>query len=193
MTFDISLAGWLLSVTTFLLGTILPFLYSRLSFDGFSIKQIFDLQATVQDEQNRDKLAFCIILKMANVQKASVLIDAIRVDKQKIDINGVSFDYAGHEIRAHQSLAEMIHLPPSSSAQPLDYLPLVLKADDEKILAFAVNYKCSEKERHDTSTLFHNYVARNGLRISFRVNGRYRNYQLHLPPNKDNMARSSQV
>ena len=45
MQFDVPVAGWILSVITFIVGTIVPVVWQRISYDGISIKQPYEFRA----------------------------------------------------------------------------------------------------------------------------------------------------
>jgi hypothetical protein len=49
MKINISLAGWVLSLATFISGAVVEPLYQRFSFDGFSVQQTSNVRSVTQD------------------------------------------------------------------------------------------------------------------------------------------------
>jgi hypothetical protein len=176
MGIDIPLAGWLLSVATFVLGTITPFLYRRFSHEGIAIQQAYDVRATTQDEteKSQGEVVVSTIVKLANAQKETVLLDGIEVSFLKTD--GTEFEPSNVELKVYEPKTE-IHLPPHTAPDRLlDYLPLLVKSDEERIIAMGFRFQHSPKDDADAVFKLSRYIERQGLRVAFRINGKYRNY-----------------
>jgi hypothetical protein len=73
--FNVSLAGWILSALTFVLGVILPaayqFVHSKLTYDGISIQTLDNIRS-VSGYQDQSVVHFSTLLKVANSTKESL-------------------------------------------------------------------------------------------------------------------------
>jgi len=176
MAIDIPLAGWILSVVTFVLGTIAPFLYRRFIHEGISVQQAYDVRATTQDDNEKEKgeVIFSTIVKFANAQKETVLLDG--VNASSVTTDGIEFEPIGFELKVYEPKAQ-IYLPPHTTPdQILDYLPLLIKSDEERIIAIGFRFRYKPKNDENAPFVFGNYIERQGLKVAFRINGKYRNY-----------------
>lgn len=180
MNIDIPLAGWLLSVATFVLGTITPFLYHRFFHEGISVQQAYDVRATTQDEseKSQSEAVFSTIVKLANAQKETVLLDGIKVSSFRTA--GMEFESIGTELKVYEPKAP-IHLPPHTAPdQILDYLPLLVKPDEERIIAIGFRFRYNPKDDTDAVFKLSDYIERQGLQVAFRINGKYRDYVIKV-------------
>ncbi len=89
MKIDIPLAGWLLSLATFICGTFLIPLYQRLSFDGFSVQQLSNVRSVTGDPY-RHIDHFSTLLKVANVKSGAIMIEGLRAPV--VTLPGFSFE-----------------------------------------------------------------------------------------------------
>lgn len=180
MNLDIPLAAWLLSVVTFVLGTITPFLYRRFFYEGFSVKQVHDIRAITQNENEKslDELVFSTIVKLANAQKGTVLLDSVEVPS--LNSGGIYFDPIGFDLKIYEPKAQ-IHLPPNTDPDgTLDYLPLLVKPDQERIIAIGIRFHHNSKDDTDAVLKLSDYIENQGLKVAFRINGKYRNYVMKV-------------
>lgn len=198
MKIDIPLAGYILSVATFLLGTIVPALYARLSYDGFSVQQNSNIRSVSVDQ----KLAsFSTLLKVANVKKEAVLIEGLSAPP--VNVSGFSFTPVRTEFKFF-ARGETIALPPSNpiivvmpdgssttdlpkSVVPVfeDLPPLVVKSDEDKLFGITIYFACPQAEKGkegEASKALYSYVVKNGLPIHMKVNGKYREFTLRILP-----------
>ena len=180
MNFDIPLAGWLLSVITFGMGTILPFLYSRFFHEGISIQQ-YDIRATNQDENDKKEkqIIFSTVIKFANAQKESILLEGINtflVKSEKNNFKPVNFQLSIRDPK------EQIYLPPRIEPDVIfDHLPILIKSDEEKIIA--IGFKFQYTNLVDDENIVHEfgqYIEKHGLPVAFRINGKYRKYAMKV-------------
>lgn len=180
MSLDISFAGWLLAVVTFLLGTITPFLYRRFFHEGISIQPAYDVRATTQDDSDKAKsqVVFSTIVKIANAGKNTLLLDGIEV--ASVTSKGITFEPRGVEIRIYEPKTE-IYLPPHTAPDNLlDYLPLLVKSDEERILGIGFRFRYSPQESSGAGFKLSDFVEEQGLNVSFRINGKNRTYVLRV-------------
>ena len=198
MKINIPLAGYILSLATFILGTIVPALYDRVSYDGFSVQQNSNIRSVSVDH----KLAtFSTLLKVANVKKGAVLIEGL--DAPPITVSGFSFRPLRTEFKFF-ARGEIIALPPSNpiivvlpgggsttdvpkSVGPVfeDLPPIIVKSDEDKLLGITIHFACPEAEEGketEASNALYSYVAKNGLPIRMRINGKYRGFTLRILP-----------
>ncbi len=180
MNIDIPLAGWLLSIITFMLGTITPFLYQRFFHEGIAVRQAYDVRATTQDEteKHQGKVIFSTIVKFANAQKEAILLDGIEVSS--ITTEGVYFQSIGFKLKVNEP-GDQIYLPPQTTPdQALDYLPLLIKSNEERIIAIGFSFRYNPKEDKGAVVKLSNYVEKQGLKVAFRINGKYRDYVMKV-------------
>jgi hypothetical protein len=139
MNIDVSLAGWILSVITFILGTIVPAIFQRFSYQGVGIKQPIDIRAVFQslEDAKKAQIRFLAIIKIANAEKDSVLLDEIRIPSPQI--RDVKFK-AEKDVRlAALDLGKTIRIPFSDDPEyNQKYFPLIIKADEEEILGLEI-------------------------------------------------------
>ncbi|MGP0020942.1 MAG: hypothetical protein ACLPHP_20405 [Candidatus Sulfotelmatobacter sp.] len=198
MKIDIPLAGYILSVATFLLGTIVPALYAKFSYDGFSVQQNSNIRSVSADQK---RATFSTLLKVANVNQDAVLIEGL--DAPAVSVPGFSFTPVRTEFKFF-ARGETIGLPPSNpiivvlpdggsttdlpkSVVPVfeDLPPLVVKSDEDKLLGITIHFACPEAEKGregEASSALYSYVVKNGLPIHMRINGKYRGFTLRILP-----------
>jgi hypothetical protein len=181
MDFNIPLAGWILSLIAFLVGTILPVLYRKYSYDGISLKQLNILRAVLQTGYQRESGAATVstLIKLANARKDSLLLENITVPS--IKTAGVRFRSLGtclHFLRAD----EVPHLPFSDSLNwvPNDF-PLIVESDEEKIIGIDFLFQTLPEDTDNITNVLSNHIAANGLPIRFTINGKYRDYVVRIP------------
>ena len=79
--FNVPFAGWILSVLTFVLGVIAPFVYSKFTYDGISVRPLDNIRS-VYGYQGQPLVNFSTLVKVANSNKESVIIDSVDVPKK---------------------------------------------------------------------------------------------------------------
>lgn len=187
MNFDIPLAGWVLSAIAFVLGTIVPTLYSWLSYEGISIKQLnHRLVSQEENEKGEDLLVFSTLFKIANVKKESVLIDNIRIKAPSFKLNDITFELNRIDLKFYEPDADK-YLPPSNAPdRRLDHLPLIVKSDEFKTCGIGVWFQYKPKNSDNATKILADFIESKGLHIAFRVNGKYRDYILQIQPEQFN-------
>lgn len=188
MNFDIPLAGWVRSAIAFVLGTIVPILYSRLYYEGISIKQRNDRLVSQEENEKGEILpVFSTIFNIANVKKESVLIDNIRIKPPSFKLNDIAFELNRIDLKFYQPDADK-YLPPSNAPdRRLDNLPLIVKPDEIKICGIGVWFQYTPPNNSDNATKFlADFIEAKGLHIAFRINGKYRDYLLQIQPEQFN-------
>lgn len=183
-------ADWILAAVSFVAGTIVPVIYARLTFDAISLRQPFDVRGVFQDERDkrRKELVFSTLVKIANAQGKPLIIDDIRADS--VHGQTTDFEFIGIDLRASKP-GGAFHLPPHSfQNNALDYLPLLIKDNSECIITLGIWFRYSELvNRPDTSDstptdALMQMAEEPGLKVHFRINGKYRRYVLHAKPSE---------
>jgi hypothetical protein len=200
MKIDIPLAGWILSVATFLLGTILPVVYGRFAFDGISVQQLSNVRSVSTDlEQGTNE--FSTLLKVANVNRDAIVVEGLGAPD--ISVSGFSFKPLRTEFKFFTK-GETIALPPShpivllnpdgstttnipESVKPVaaDFPPLIIKSNEDKLLGITIYFACRQFEKKNERAIreaLYNYIVENGLGIRIRINGKYRPLKLQILP-----------
>ena len=180
MMFDIPLAKLLLAILSFIAGTIVPVLYRKLSFEGVAIKQPFPFRAVRQDDRDREhhEILFGTVVKVANVRKESLLIDEISLSG--LDANGARFSpkrQAYEFIKPGEDFVFPLSFKQDRSQR---YLPIIIKPDEEWTLAIETYFEYSPEPTKDPVDILARKIESDGLRISFRINGKYRAYSLRI-------------
>ena len=198
--FNVPLAGWILSVLTFVLGVIAPFVYSKFTYDGISVRPLDNIRS-VYGYQGQPLVNFSTLVKVANSNKESVIIDSVDVPK-KVSIPGCTLKSSRIELKFFVPGEETV-LPPSnpvvilvpsgnadrrSQLQPIfqDYLPLILKSGEDKLLGITFYFTYSDDNDKNLGNrvvpeLF-NYLEHEGLPIKIGINGKYRHLKVLIPP-----------
>ena len=182
MQFNVPLARWIPAVISFVAGSIVPVIYSKLSYEGVSIKQPYELRAFVQnkEQKNRSEIIFSTILKFANATKSSVLIDEVNLNPSSI--NGIEFAIQkvsfkeftpGEQYSFHVPLAD-------EKGVALNYLPFIVKSNEERALVIEFIISYSKEKRASAFEVLSQHAEANGLLINIRVNGKFRNYVLNV-------------
>jgi hypothetical protein len=180
MRLDIPLAGWILSVLTFLVGSIIPILYRRLSYDGISLKQPYCLRAVLQKEQQRESgtITFSTLIKIANARRESLLMENIYVPS--LSVSGIRFRSLGtslHFLRAD----EIPRLPFSDSDNWIpNAFPLIVRSDEERNIGIDFLFQCSSRDTDHITDTLSNHISAKGLPIRFTINGKYRDYVVRI-------------
>jgi len=208
MKIDIPLAGWILSLATFLCGTVVIPLYQRLSFDGFSVQQLSNVRS-VSGDPSQHIVHFSTLLKVANVKKEAIIIEGLKAPE--ITVLGFSFEPSYTEFKFFGP-GDTIVLPPSNpvivvlpdrgavvlreqgattdiskTAAPVfaDFPPLIVKSGDDKLLGvtiyFSVKQAAVGKENEAVKALY-DHILKEGLPIRLSVNGKYRRFTLQILP-----------
>jgi hypothetical protein len=179
---DIPLAGWVLSVLTFAAGTIVPVIFRRLSYEGLSVKQPLDVRAVFQDDdsQRRSELVFGTLVKIANAGKDALIIDDIQTGS--LEGFGGRFTPIGVDVKAYDP-HQTIRVPPSpaSPEEDPDYMPLLIKDETERLLSLGLWFRYSQS-MSEVVDQFGQLAADPGIKVHFRINGKYRPYVLHAKP-----------
>jgi hypothetical protein len=179
MEIDIPLAGWVLSVVTFALGTVFPVVFRRLSYEGLSLRQPFDILAVSQndEDQRRCELVFSTLVKVANAGKDSLIID--HIEARSLGEPPAQFIPLGVDLRAYEP-GEPVHMPPHTSPDgEMDYLPLLVKGETERVICLGLWFRYSATTLAEPLEAFTKLAQTPGVKVYFRVNGKYRRYFLH--------------
>lgn len=145
-----------------------------------SVQQAFDVRAVTQEdsEKNQGEVVFSTIVKFANARKDTVLLDSIEVSRVKTQ--DIVFEPAGVELKVYEPGAE-IYLPPHTDPDHLlDYLPLLVKSNEERIIALGFRFRYNPKDLLEAPFKLSEHIEDNGLKVSFRINGKYRNYLMKI-------------
>lgn len=208
MRIDIPLAGWILSVVTFICGTVVIPLYQRLSFDGFSVQQLSNVRS-VSGDPRQHVVYFSTLLKVANVKKEAIIIEGL--EAPKITVPGFSFEPSHTEFKFFGP-GETIALPPSNpaivvlpdrgattdipkSVVPVfdDFPPLIVKSNEDKLLGVTIYFSFQQVEtgkENEAGKALYNHVVNEGLPIRLSVNGKYRRFTLRILPLSTNPSLS---
>lgn len=207
MKIDISLAGWILSLATFLCGTVVIPLYQRFSFDGFSVQQLSTIRS-VSGDPSQHIVHFSTLLKVANVRKDATIIEGLKAPE--IRVPGFSFEPSYTEFKFFGP-GETIALPPSDpvivvlpnrsvvlrdqsattgiaqTVAPVfaDFPPLIVKSGDDKLLGITIYFSFKEAEagkENEAGKALYNHIVREGLPIRLSINGKYRRFTLQILP-----------
>lgn len=146
---DIDLANWLLSLFTFLCGTIVVPALQRLRHEGYSIRQPVDVRFIYQDPQNREQkeIFFCVLIKIANGSAKSLILDDIQATP--IVSQNYKFEYLGVNVKKSDDGG--IEFPPPDAGSGGDMFPFLIGADVERILAVGLVFKYTEIPNGDDS------------------------------------------
>lgn len=202
--FNVPLAGWILSALTFLLGTIVPasfqFVHSKFTYDGISVRPLDNVRS-VSSYSDQPVVHFSTLLKVANANKDSVMIDGVD-SPEKVNIPGFSLRFQRIELKLFAP-GEATVLPPSKplvilrpngyadtspSLQPVfqDFLPLILQSDEGKLLGITFYFTYSDdKDKNAKDTVvkeLYTYLEQEGLPIKVKINGKYRGLKVLIPP-----------
>jgi hypothetical protein len=180
MAIDIPLAGWVLSLLAFVLGTITPFIYRRFFYEGLSVQPVLGVRAITQDnsQKTQDEVVFSTVVKFANAGTGTVLLDGAEVSPLAVD--EFEFKPIGFELKLYEPKTE-IHLPPSTTPDHLiDYLPLLIKSSEERMMAIGFKLKCSPCASLRAMQRLGDHIENNGLKVAFRINGKYRKYVIRV-------------
>ena len=181
MSLNIPLAGWILSVIAFLVGSIPPIIYRRLSYDGISLKQLYSTRAVLQQPHQLDSgsVTFSTIIKIANARKESLLLDNITVSS--LSVSGIEFRLIGtnlHFLRAD----EIPHFPFADTPDWVSNdFPLIIKSDEEKIIGIDFLFQSSLIDSKDVTHILFDHIGTRSLPVRFKINGKYRDYVVRIP------------
>jgi hypothetical protein len=197
MKIDIPAAGWILSVVSFLAGTVVPTVYEKISFDGLSVRQLpIKSVNTIDIFGKHNFVVFSTVIKIANARKESVIVEGIQAPS--ISLPTFSFQPVGTEFKI-VTRNESFGLPPaepqawfSGDTSPAatssvmgsfaDNPPIIVKGDEEKLLAVGVRFSYSGTGTGEASSALFDYVDRAGLPVQIEINGKYRSFTLRIPP-----------
>lgn len=187
MNFDIPLAGWVLSAITFIVGMIAPKIYSRLYYDGISIRQL-DHRLVSQEKNVSGELfpVFSTICKIANVRKESLLIDNIRIIKPSFKLKDIAFKLNRIDLKFYKP-EDNKYLPPANDPDgKLDNLPFIVKSDEVKFIALGFWFRHTSKDSDYVTKIMADFIEAKGLHVAIRANGKYRDYLLQSHPERLN-------
>jgi hypothetical protein len=167
--FDVPLAGWLLSLAAFVLGTVVPPIYNRLTFDGVIVGEIAELNYI---EGSQD-VYLALNVKVANVTKGVIAIETVETNarglstKVPLDLQiqdvGVVDDASGD---VNGSLPILV--PPEK----------VVTMQVKQVYTFpAANAMAAEQRRIAAAAALSEIrqaVEAHGFELSFSVNGKTR-------------------
>lgn len=203
---DINFYSLILAVISFVIGTLVPIFYRRFSYEGLSIQQPFpvDILISVEsDEKNHiSHHVFVTVVKIANSQKDSALIDDIQLDlptkvnfdthlteiKIKIlspeDLIYAPIDLQVQVVTGKEKAVEKEYIFPDGESyvvlsQPtsFSYLPFIVKGNEELLMAIQFSLPKSVI----TDLIDQNRNSNKQLKkLKFRVNGKYRTYGVYV-------------
>lgn len=184
--FNIPLAGWILSLFTFIAGTVVPVAYNRLSYDGFSVREPQDV-LSVGPADAFGRYVVGTVLKVVNARKDSAILEEINVPDFAIS-GGIpsrpadtqEFEAVGVDVRALQDNEPWgFPIKPRNTSQ--DQLPLLIHGESERLVQLQVWVRSSYfRKDPSTSGLLLEYVRSHGLPIILRLDGKNRNYTIQL-------------
>jgi hypothetical protein len=208
MKMNIPLAGWLLSLATFICGTVVIPLYQRLSFDGFSVQQLSNVRS-VSGDPSQHIVHFSTLLKVANVRTEPIIIEGLKAPN--ITVPKFSFEPSYSEFKFFGP-GDTIALPPSNpvivvlpdrgavvlrdqgattgfsqTVAPVfaDFPPLILKSGDDKLLGITIYFSIKQTEagkENEAGKALYNHIVEEGLPIRLSINGKYRRFKLQILP-----------
>lgn|SRR5262249_11016627 len=190
MSLDIPLAGWILSVITFVVGSILPILYRRFVYEGVAIRQPVLFRGIHQSEKGI--ITFITRVKIANVQKDPVMLDVIRLPKI-VTRNIVFFPKGNLEVSILEKSDISYYVPLSIKPNYIpEHLPLIVRAGETQLIDFGFDYTYKPNAADNAAAdnvvdIFSGHVEQKGLPVGFRINGKYRDYVLKLPSHADTL------
>ncbi len=175
---------------------IAPRIYNRLFFEGFSIKQLDHRYVSLEKfegfenkilNKNGEILpVFSTVLKVANAKKESILIDNIRTNPISFKINDISFKLNRIDIIFCDEETDK-YLPPSNSPnRRLDNLPFIIKSDEMKNIVLGFWFRHTSKDSDYATKILAHFIEAKGLHVTIRINGKYRDYLLHIQPEQFN-------
>jgi len=172
-------------VVTFVAGTLTPSLVARFSFEGIAIGQITDY-ITFSGEKN-GLVVFATIVKFANATKASVILAGIECPPLVLP-SGTG--YYPVRVELQRCIAGAIQLPPTGGpTQLLDYPPVIIAPGEDTLVAIALRFVARPSGGSEDVSDLQQALAQ-GYRIQLRVNGKRRDYLLHL--RASNLARAAE-
>jgi hypothetical protein len=179
---DISLAGWLLSLISFIVGTIIPSIYYRYSYDEISVKQLSVMTSLAPEKYSKtSEFYMTIIFKIVNARNNSIIIDKITAE---------NFIYKGEKIIPLEIDGLYIHDINKPLRIPIDHdlvkknikeiLPIIITANTENIYRVDVYYDLKEKYKKIKT---YREIASNAfnpkrINLSMRINGKYKNINI---------------
>jgi len=133
MNFNVPVAGWILSVVTFLAGTLVPVLWNRLSYEGIAIKQPYEFRALTKQAPESKEVIFTTLIKIANAKSDPALIDDITLGTN--DIDGVQFSLTKISFM-DAAPGVTIYIPfDTQEKMPVNYLPFIVTGNEERQIA----------------------------------------------------------
>ncbi|MET9914684.1 hypothetical protein ABZZ74_49810 [Streptomyces sp. NPDC006476] len=177
MTMNLPLAAWLLAMATFSLGTAIPFLYRRFSYDGIAIRPL-DVRAIVPDRYNPNQfIIFGTLIRIANVSDRSIMIEDIQVDDLKLEKHNYRLDSA---ILADVTESRTAHIPlwPSDTSH---VLPLILKQDTVSVFVLELSFTFGPGTPVEASNEIADAIIDNeDFPLILRLNGVYRRQHVNF-------------
>jgi hypothetical protein len=164
---DLTLAGWLLSLGAFLLGTAAPFVYRRFTFEGISIKPL-DARAVLPSHND---LVFGTLIRIGNVSGRALLIDNIQVDP--IRVTGETF-LLKSSLLAKVTDTRDVHIPIWRTDSG-EVLPIILKNETVEVYVLEMQFSFDGHDLQEALEVF-GCVLDEPFQIRLRVNGTYRRY-----------------
>jgi hypothetical protein len=173
----IPLAGWILSVVTFAAGTLIPFVYQRVSHEGFSMRQPQDV--FFMNVQNGNTLTFGILLKITNARKDSLILEDIVVSE--IVDGSQKFTPVGIDVRALKD-EETVTFPIPMRYSSTDQVPLLIRGESERLIELQIWFRSEPgmKDPHTFADLLLKQVMQHGLTMACRLDGKNRTYTVNI-------------
>jgi hypothetical protein len=168
---NVSVAGWVLSLFTLLLGTVLPTLYARFAFDGISIGKV----DVAQYKADASEAGMSFSVRIANTTKSAIAVEAIKTNLPELL----------HGLNPHLTSEEAWIESPSAGEEG-ENLPIVIPPESVRSIEFKEYYriepptdssiphdtKAAEIERIKSS--LRRAIVENGLEVAIILNGKLR-------------------
>lgn len=174
---NVPLAGWVLSVCTFFLGSIIAPLYERLSYDTVSVGEPFDVRGVNTDDRF-PVINFETELKVANAGKSAITIESV----QSPDLRSSSVSF--HFISAQMGImGKSLNLPFDPPITDKDSgFPILIKPESAELLQLQLHYRYTNERGANIIEDLQRLVEQEGIPIALRVNGKLRDYKLRAQP-----------
>lgn len=185
--FDVSLAGWILSAATFLLGSVIQPLYSKLTFDGISVAQLSRLDVRYS---HSGVFEVSTVLKIANASASAVTIEAISakvegfISAQLSSLGATAFIAKEARTDLHDNIVDL---------RSRD-LPILLKKETTELLVAIVAIQASgfdsgtfeEKKARSEAVAneLRRHIALNGMSLSLTVNDKIQELRVRNEANR---------
>lgn len=184
--FNVPLAGWLLSLVTFIFGALIAPIYQRTTFDGIAVQQTED---SALSYGTRGVLEFATVVKIVNGSKSAQILEAVTSDLPSRGSANLQFlgSTAFFVAPGAHTLVSQYEKPNSHTVD--EDLPLLLPSESVRHLVVRLAYRpagvspaaSGPKLPAGTENLIDEYAAelsRRGFSLQLTLNGKLRNLDL---------------